>query len=474
VDNSFGPLLRGHRRARGLTQEALAGMAGLSSQAVGALERGDRRFPYRYTLARLADALELTDDHRAMFVAAARRRGTPRDVTSAYSVPPRQLPSDLAHFIGRDPQVRSLGELLVRSPAVVVAVIAGMGGIGKTCLAVHVGHVVAGRFPDGQLYLDLQAHSAALSAQEALRQLMRAIDITGDAIPTDVAEAAARYRSGLAGRRVLLILDNAANAEQVIPLLPGSPGCAAIITSRHTLNTLPQAHHLRLAALSKREAVQLLAASAGQQRVDAEPDAAVAVAHHCGGLPLAIHFAGERLAARPGWPIAHLAQQLADEHRRLDMLERDDKGVRASFAVSVDHLDRQDAAAYAMLALPHGPDISLPVAARLLGSSEPDAERVLERLTDMHLLETTAPGQYQMHDLLRLYARERTTDLVSGTSRTAALNSSARAARRGSAARAETPTSADVGTSGADGVRTRDPHSKHSAGALTVVGCDVV
>jgi tetratricopeptide (TPR) repeat protein/DNA-binding XRE family transcriptional regulator len=436
MDSSFGALLRGHRRAAGLTQEALAERASLSGQAVGALERGDRRFPRRDTVGRLAVALGLVGEQHAAFVAAASRRGVPRpaasgDVTPVTTpAPPRQLPPAIAQFTGRGSHVKAMVELLGRSSAVGVSAIAGMGGIGKTSLAVYVGHRVADQFPDGQLYLDLRGSSpdAPIPAREALGQLMRALGVSHDETPADVEELAARYRSSLAGRRVLLVLDNAGDADQVAPLLPGTAGCAAIITSRRALSTLPQVHQLRLDVLSEPEAVQLLAATAGQSRVDAEPDAAAAVVRLCGRLPLAVHLVGARLAARPRWPIAHLAQRLADEHRRLDELELDDVGVRASFAVTIDQLavspdprDQQAAGAYALLGLLDGPDISIPVAARLLELTDGDAERALERLAGLHLLEATSPGRYLLHDLLRVYARERATATVSGTDRAAAI-----------------------------------------------------
>jgi tetratricopeptide (TPR) repeat protein/transcriptional regulator with XRE-family HTH domain len=416
---SFGAILRDHRRRAGLTQEALAERAGLSSQAIGALERGDRRFPHQDTITRLAGALGLSGQALAEFTVAARRRGQPRD---APPLLPRQLPPDLAHFTGRDRVVKSVIAMLERSDTVVVSAITGMGGIGKTALAVHVGHQVAAGFPDGQLYLDLHGTNAPRPAHEALGTLLRAFGVATEVNPADLGEATARLRSALAGRRVLLILDNATSSAQVAPLLPGTAGCAAIITSRNTLEALPQARHVKLDLLSADEARHLLAAIVGKERVDAEPDAAAEVVRRCGRLPLAVHLVGARLAARPGWPLAYMAGRLADQHRQLDELACDEVGVRASMAVSIDHLDEPVAYAFALLSLPELPDISLPVAAALLDTDERAAERVLERLADSHLLETCSPGRYRMHDLLRAYGRELAATTVPDPERDAAIS----------------------------------------------------
>ncbi|GHH36244.1 ATP-binding protein [Lentzea cavernae] len=394
MDSALGLLLRRHRIAAGLTQEALAEKAGLSGQAVGALERGDRRHPHRETVLRLAGALGLGADDRAEFAAAAARTPRPRCEASA---PVRQLPAAPVRFAGREAEVAELTGLLERSGVVVVA---GMPGVGKTSLALHVAHRLAERFPDGQLYLDLRG---SVSPEDALGRLLRALDRPDHG--GTLAETSARLRSALAGRRVLLVLDDAATAAQVEPLLPGTVGSAAVVTSRRAMDTLPQAHHLRLDVLPEREALDLLAAYAGPERT-ADASAAEQVVELCGRLPLAVHLAGARLASRPAWPLAHLARRLAV--RRLDELDRDDAGIRASFAVSVDQLDPDDQTAFTLFGVFE--DVSLPVAARLLDVDSLSAELVLERLTDLHLLQATTPGRYRMHDLVRTYAREQRAD----------------------------------------------------------------
>ncbi|WP_410620933.1 helix-turn-helix domain-containing protein [Amycolatopsis sp. cmx-8-4] len=399
--DSFGARLRRLRRALGLTQEALAEKSGLSGQAVGALERGDRRFPQRATLDRLADALDLDGDARDAFVAAAARPGTPKPEPG---VVPRELPGEIAAFTGREAEIeRVLACFGEDRPGGVVA-IAGMAGIGKTALALHAGHRLARRFPDGSLHLDLRGHAA--DPPDPLDLVDRVIRELGGESPTPLAldTAAARLRSLLAAKRVLLLLDNARDAAHVAPLLPGGGGSGAIVTSRAALPDLPQAHQVLLDVLPEADALRLLAAEIGAERVAAEPAAARAVARLCGYLPLALHLAGARLATRPNWPVAHLAHRLDDERRRLD-----ETGVRTSFELAFGRLEAGDPAAaraYPLLSLLDVPELSVAVASRLLDAPERETEELLERLADEHLLATPAPGWYRLHDLLRLYARE--------------------------------------------------------------------
>ncbi|MGW6444040.1 tetratricopeptide repeat protein [Lentzea sp. NPDC055074] len=422
-DRTFGELLRDHRLALGLTQQVLAEQAQLSVQAVGALERGDRRFPQAVTVDRLVSVFGLTGAQRSEFVQAAARKRVPRR-PGVWT--PRQLPAGLADFTGRTGQAGVVAEIL-RDPATAAVVsITGMGGVGKTSLAVHVGHLLEADFPDGQLYLDLQAHGARepVPPIEALGRFLRALGVAGKNVPGTVGEAAARLRTELAGRRVLLLLDNAADSDQVAPLLPGTAGAAAIITSRRALLGVRQARQVTVEVFTERDAIALLAVTAGAERVDAEPEAAAEVVRLCGGLPLALRLAGARLAARPAWPVSYLAERLADAGRRLEELDQDEAGVRACFALSIDGLagsddpvDQAAAAAYPLLAWPDLPDLSVAVAARLLDRDEDTTERLLERLTGACLLEALTPGRYRLHDLLRVYG----AGLADVTARTAAL-----------------------------------------------------
>ncbi|SDY90931.1 DNA-binding transcriptional activator of the SARP family [Amycolatopsis xylanica] len=318
---------------------------------------------------------------------------------------PAELPPDVADFTDRQAEVDRLCELLALGKAPVA--INGPGGVGKSALAVHVAHRLAGRFPDGQLYVDLQGATAGLEPLAPAEVLDRWLHtLGGDAtrVPLGVGEAATRFRSLVAGRRLLIVLDNAATAAQVKPLLPA--GCAVLITSRVVLATLAGVTHLDLDVLSQDGAVALLGRLAGADRIEADPDQAAAVARLCGYLPLAVRIAGARLAARRTWTMSMLAERLADQHRRLDELQVADLAVRASFTVGYQDLRADAARLFRLLGLLDGPDVSVRVAAALAGCSPLDAEAVLDRLCDAQLLASPVPGRYRMHDLIRLYARE--------------------------------------------------------------------
>jgi tetratricopeptide (TPR) repeat protein len=330
---------------------------------------------------------------------------------------PRQLPPDVAVFTGRDQELALLAKLLgaVEQPSpVAIAAIDGTGGVGKSALAIHAAHQVATSFPDGQLYVDLHGATAGLAPLEPIEVLgrfLRALGVAGNAIPDQQDEAAALFRSQVADRRLLLVLDNATDEAQIRPLLPGQPGGAVLVTSRGGLPGLACVGQLHLDVLSEQDAVTLLTRLVGADRVAAEPAAAVELARLCGFLPLALRIVGARLSNRPGWPIAALVDRLAGDPG-LEVLRIADLGVRASFDFSYQQLRNSDPAdqtaaeAFVLLGIWDGPDMGVPVAARLLDHSEHDAERALERLVDARLLESPARGRYRLHDLLRRYARE--------------------------------------------------------------------
>lgn len=324
---------------------------------------------------------------------------------------PAQLPATVADFTGRTAFVRELGEQLAAasegSGVMAVSAVAGIGGVGKTTLAVHVAHAAREAFPDGQLYVDLQGTDARPAEPEAvLGSFLRALGVPNPAIPETLAERAALYRSTLDGRRVLALLDNAYDAAQIRQLLPGTPGCAALVTSRVRMVDLAGAHLVDLDVMSPEEALLLFTRIVGEERVAGERQAALDVVGACGFLPLAIRIAAARLAARRTWTVSVLARKLADNRRRLDELRAGDLAVKATFALGYGHLSAEQARAFRLLSLPDGPDISLDAAAAVLGLDPYDTEELLEALVDISLIESAAPARYRFHDLLRLYARE--------------------------------------------------------------------
>jgi DNA-binding SARP family transcriptional activator/tetratricopeptide (TPR) repeat protein len=331
---------------------------------------------------------------------------------------PRQLPAGVRHFTGRADELAALTGLLEQPGqdlpgAVVISAIGGTAGVGKTALAVHWAHQVAEHFPDGQLYVDLRGYDPdrPVLAAEALAGFLRALGETGQDIPAGEAERAARYRSLLAGRRVLVVADNAGAVEQVRPLLPGTPSCAVVVTSRDALTGLVArdgARRLDLDVLPLADAVSLLRALIGA-RVDADPGAATGLAAQCCRLPLALRVAAELAAARPGVPLAGLVGELADQQRRLDLLDAGGDprtAVRTVFSWSYRHLDDGAARTFRLTGLHPGPDLDCYAAAALTGATAERAGQLLELLARAHLIHGTGPGRYGVHDLLRAYARE--------------------------------------------------------------------
>lgn len=333
----------------------------------------------------------------------------------------RELPVEASCFVGREVERARLGETLLpadqpgrRRPAIVV--LYGPGGMGKSALAVRVAHELADQFPDGQLYVDLCGSTPGmrpLPASEVLGRFLRRLGVHPSEVPSGEAEAAARFRSVTAERRLLLLLDNAATKEQVAPLLPGTPGCAVLVTSRQPLPTLDADDRVRVTALSDQDGLTLLTGLL--DRVGSEPGAATEIVALCGGLPLAIRVAAGRLACRPDLPATEYARRLADRSRRLDELQLDDLAVRASIRTSYDALlaggGREGllaARAFRSLGLLRVPDVAPPVVAAML--AEPDVELVraaLDRLVDAQLVEPAGTGRYRLHDLVRLVAAER-------------------------------------------------------------------
>jgi len=429
---AFGELLRRHRLAAALTQAGLAELAGISEQAISLLERGSRRRPRVDTVHAISAALKLDPDAEQELLAAVRISITSPPHPPSPSTPtPWELPPTVADFTAREDELDKVNSALaLAADTSVRLVITGMGGVGKTALAVHAGQLSADRFPDGQLYVALRGYDpgAALTSAEALGQLLRSLGVRQDTIPDGIDEMARLYRSRMAGRRMLVLLDDASSVDQVAPLLPGGKGSAAIITSRHFLATLPGSRIVRLSTFTTSDSLRLLASAAGGHRLDAEEAAARELSELTGGLPLALRLVGARMTARPNWLLQHFVDQLQDEHRRLDELGLDHSGVRATFASSLNELlsspspaDRDAARAFDLLSLAEGPEISVALVARLLGKDTQTTERLLERLVDLHLLDSLAPLRYRMHDLLRAFADERLSVEERGAERLAAI-----------------------------------------------------
>jgi DNA-binding SARP family transcriptional activator/tetratricopeptide (TPR) repeat protein len=319
---------------------------------------------------------------------------------------PCTLPYDLPDFHGR---TADLDRLLGVAGAVVINAIDGMAGIGKTALAVHAAHRFAERYPDGQLFCDLHAHTPGAQPVEpdtALELLLRMLGVPPEAIPDGLDARTARWRAELAGRKVLVVLDNAASAAQVRPLLPGTPDCLVLVTSRRRLGMLDGAIVLSLDVLPAAEALELFSAVAGGTRATAEPLAAAEVVRLCGYLPLAIRIAATRLAQRPTWSVAFLGQRLQAETGRLHELAVQDRGVVSAFALSYADLQPAQQRMFRLLGLHPGADFDAYSAAAMACTSPRDAESLLEALVDTHLLRQPAAGRYSFHDLLREYARE--------------------------------------------------------------------
>ncbi|MER5787783.1 BTAD domain-containing putative transcriptional regulator [Streptomyces sp. NPDC001980] len=323
-------------------------------------------------------------------------------------VRPAQLPATVPDFTGRSAFVTELSAVLASAEGRVMAVsaLAGIGGVGKTTLAVHVAHRARSAFPDGQLYVDLQgAGPRAAEPETVLGSFLRALGTPDSSIPDSLDDRAALYRSVLDGRRVLVLLDNAKDAAQVRPLLPGTEGCAALVTSRVRMVDLAGAHLVDLDVMSPDEALSLFTKIVGEERVSSEREAALDVVAACGFLPLAIRIAASRLAARRTWTVSVLAAKLADERRRLDELQAGDLAVKATFELGYGQLEPAQARAFRLLGLADGPDISLAAAAAVVDLPVEATEDLLEALVDTSLLESAAPGRYRFHDLVRLYAR---------------------------------------------------------------------
>ncbi|WP_143590712.1 AfsR/SARP family transcriptional regulator [Thermoactinospora rubra] len=357
-------------------------------------------------LARLHSAILRGD---AELLQASSRKGRPRAV-------PEQLPITPPDFTGRLPQIEALTAAMTSvAPAwaAPIQVISGKGGSGKSALAIRVARQLAPDFPDGQLYAELRGMTETPAEPgEVLGHFLKALGMDPAHVPRGWRERAERFRGLLAGRRVLLVLDDAASASQVEALLPGVASCAVLITSRDRLPGLAGAHRMDLDVLELDEAIELLGRIAGHERVNADKSAAQDIVEYCGRMPLAIRIAGARLATRQRWPLALLADRLADERRRLDELSIGDLEMRASFLLSYRGLDPQARTALRRLGHLGVQEFPLWIVSWLLETTDEEAERIVERLVDAHVVDFCRVDElgcvrYRLHDLLRIYGRER-------------------------------------------------------------------
>ncbi len=329
---------------------------------------------------------------------------------------PRTLPRDVTDFTGRADEVKRLRDLLAqpvddRPPIVAIS---GAAGVGKTALALHVAHELRQRFPDGQLYVDLRGTRASEAADpfDVLGRLLRALGVDGSAVPGAPEERGDLYRDLLAVRKVLIVLDDAASTAQILPLLPGGPDCAVVVSSRARLGAELAVHMVNLDVLSTAEAVALLAVVAGPERVAAEPDAAELLCAQCGNLPLAIRIAGAKLAVKPHWSLRRMVDLFRDEHERLGHLAHGSLDVRESIRLSYTAMDEPVRRLFRRLGALGLPQATVWLSAALLDTAPADAEECLDQLFDARLVECAGRDRarspaYQMHDLVRLYARDR-------------------------------------------------------------------
>jgi tetratricopeptide (TPR) repeat protein/transcriptional regulator with XRE-family HTH domain len=413
---SFGGLLRRLRDDAGLTQEDLAEAATLSPRSVSDLERGVSATARHETARLLARALGLTGPQRALFEAAARGRVPASQVLAAgegaTAAATRTLPRDIASFTGRAAELAQLTGAVTGAAAgggvVGIHAIGGMAGIGKTAFAVHAAHQLAGAFPDGQFFLPLHAHTPGqrpVDPAEALASLLLTAGVGAQQIPPGLQARAGRWRDYLAGKKVLLLLDDAAGHEQVTPLLPGTAGSMVLITSRRHLTALHDAAAISLDTLAPGEAAALLARLSGRPALGSGDGPAGEITRMCGYLPLAIGMLARQLHHHPAWTAADLAAELAAAAGRLELMHAENLSVAAAFDLSYQDLTAGQQQLFRRLGVHPGSDIDAYAAAALDGTDLATARRHLDGLYDHYLLTEPARGRYRLHDLLAEHAR---------------------------------------------------------------------
>jgi tetratricopeptide (TPR) repeat protein/transcriptional regulator with XRE-family HTH domain len=427
---TFADLLRQLRTEARLTQEELAEEAGLSPRSVSDLERGINRTARKDSALMLATALKLSGEVQSAFVAAARGRAEPEQVLavrtgtarsgtaqsgtareSSAAAATRTLPRDIGGFTGRDRELAALERSLDETGhggLVGIHAIDGMAGIGKTTFAVHAAHRLAARFPDGQFFLPLHAHTAGqppVDSAGALADLLATAGVAPQHIPPGLEARAAKWRDYVAGKKILLLLDDVAGHEQVRPLLPGSAGSLVLVTSRRRLTALEDAVPVSIDILAADEALALLIGLAGRADLAQEEAACREITRLCGYLPLAIAMLARRLRHHPAMTATALTSELGAARDRLAVMRAEDLSVAAAFDLSYRDLTPAQQRLFRRLGLAFGPDLDAYAAAALDDITLEDARLRLEELYDQHLITEPAPGRYLLHDLLREYAR---------------------------------------------------------------------
>jgi DNA-binding SARP family transcriptional activator/tetratricopeptide (TPR) repeat protein len=373
---------------------------------------------YRQLRARLVDELgidpgePLRQLHQRILRADPALTGSPARIAV-----PRQVPAPPPTFTGRAVELAQLAKICV--PAAICAII-GPGGMGKTWIAQRLAYEQRDRYPDGQLHVDLRGFDPAgapVSPSTAIRGFLDALGVAPESVPADLDAQISLYRTLIADKRMLVVLDNAFDSTQIAPLLPGNANCTVVVTSRHQLTGVVTTHGatpLVLGLLTDEEAHQLLVASLGARRVAAEPSAVDSLLCHCGGLPLALGITAARAAVNPDLPLVSLAAELGETATRLDPLDAGDLAVnlRAVLSSSVDSLVPAAGRLFALLGVMPGPQFRLAAVASLAGLSTSDARGLLRQLIAAHLVNEPESGRYRMHDLLRLYAAEQSESLT--------------------------------------------------------------
>lgn len=401
MSGELGPVLRGHRRAGGLTLEELAESSGVSARAISDMERGHSRGPQSRTIVSLATALRLGPVERAdlLAAAAAGRRRPPA------AMPGWLVPADDPAFVGRAAELADvLRGLITLDGSGGVVVISGTGGLGKTALAVRVAYEVADDFPDGVIFVSLRGlDEDPVTTQHAAVRILNALGIRGRQVPVDPEQQVALLRVTLSRTRSLIVLDNAADESQVRNLLPRGGPSAALVTSRRTLSGLDEVTHTQLTPLSMPDSISLLSRILGSDHIGGHVPLQD-LASVCGHFPLAIRIAANRLLSRPGWTVQTMVGRLSDTELRLDRLTAGDLRIQTAFAVSYDQLNPSERHAFRRLSMAHGPDWSLDAAAVLTDLPPSQVDRLLESLVELGLVNVSAAQRYSYHDLVRVFA----------------------------------------------------------------------